>query len=473
MYGKCAVGISSLRHHVHQSALPVIDGIIGIGIPCVISHTVKCQLGSLAMFHRIALYTCHFIFGKIGSQTVDRTLKQYVAAIVGHRVIPPVQCGALDTGIDKIKCLVSEVAAHHGTCPEHLHVGVQFTAINGKLTILSGLRPQLRIVSRTNHQIGHIALSLDKITGEIVQQFHLLLGIGTLALYIIKEYCKRTHTEVVHHIELVDQAVIVLLVPAYILPGMYRPHEIDMVTFGILHKFTDIFSFIGRIGLTPVWRAVVRVILRTIDVIVHLVLSIKIKQRHAHLMRPWRAIESLYHTTVLHLGIVIDHHHRQLITTLRHFTCKNLTQCLQSVESATLIKSGYLHLFRTNIKKIGSRHLFHTGFTRFLGTEINGQWQSGRSLFKETYRTGKFLLLIFNLESATCIEHTGIRTLNTLRSGVNHKALMIHFMTRHRLKSLNLAALRRQIEVRFLSYGSKRHHSHCHSRKQQFKSLHI
>lgn len=123
------------------------------------------------------------------------------------------------------------------------------------------IRPEAGIIGRTHHERCNIALSLHKLLSQAVQEFRLLDRVGTLAGNIIKEDSERTYTEVVHQVELVNQVLIVFLVPLDVLSRMDSPYEIYTVATASLYEFADVLSLFLRIRQAPVRAAVIRIIL--------------------------------------------------------------------------------------------------------------------------------------------------------------------------------------------------------------------
>lgn len=127
-----------------------------------------------------------------------------------------------------------------------------------------------------------------------------------------------------------NQILIVFLVPLDILSRMDSPHEVYSVAATSLNEFADVLSLFLRIRQAPVRTTVIWVILRTIEIGVHLVLSVIVDEGKTHLMRPRFAIETFYHTTVWKIRVVITGGVRHL--TLRHLAAYNLAQSLQTIE---------------------------------------------------------------------------------------------------------------------------------------------
>ena len=65
---------------------------------------------------------------------------------------------------------------------------------------------------------------------------------------------------------------------------MDGPYEIDPVPAASLDEFADVACFILRIWQTPVRTAVIRIVLRTVQITIHLVLSVEIYEGKPYFM---------------------------------------------------------------------------------------------------------------------------------------------------------------------------------------------
>ena len=153
--GEGAVSLMSLRGEVNQTALPVVDGIVVGYVPVVVSHTVECELRSLAVFHRIRQYARSHLLCDVGFQAVCRALHDDMAGIVGNGEVPPVVSRALDTRVDE-------------------------------RTIWSRFSPKLRVVGRADNERSNVALCLHELFCEAVHECHLLLRVSTLAVDVVE-----------------------------------------------------------------------------------------------------------------------------------------------------------------------------------------------------------------------------------------------------------------------------------------------
>ena len=120
VYGKCAVGIVSLRRNVNKRALPVVDSVVCRNVPVIVSNTIESELRSLAVLHRIAQYSACLLSGEVGLKSVHRTLHNDMAGIVSHGEVPPIVSRALNARVYKVESLLCQVRANHSTRPEHI-----------------------------------------------------------------------------------------------------------------------------------------------------------------------------------------------------------------------------------------------------------------------------------------------------------------------------------------------------------------
>ena len=118
-------------------------------------------------------------------------------------------------------------------------------------------------------------MAVDEVVVHIVQQFGLLVCLGSLAPDVVKEDGKRTYAESVHHLEFVYKVVAVFVVPLDVHARVDSPVEVYAVLLSHLVKLLYAVGFLGRVGLAPL-VAVIGVVLRSVDVGVHLVASIEL-----------------------------------------------------------------------------------------------------------------------------------------------------------------------------------------------------
>ena len=135
---------------------------------------------------------------------------------------------------------------------------------------------------------------------------------------------------------------------------MDGPYEVNTVAAACLHQFVDVTCLVGRVGLAPVGRAVVRIVLRSVHVFVQLVASIIVDERQAHLMRPWCTVESLHYATQGQVGIVVAGEVRQVHLALRSRRSQNLLHGLDGIEGTTLVIAHDVYALAIDGEEISS-----------------------------------------------------------------------------------------------------------------------
>ena len=144
-----------------------------------------------------------------------------------------------------------------------------------------------------------------EVVGHVVEQTGLLVAFGTLAPDVVKEHGEGTHAELVHAFELVDDVDGVLLDPLDVHAGVYGPDELYVVLTGTLHELVNLAGLLCGVGLTPA-VAVPGVIFRTVDIDVHLLLSVEVELTQAVGVAPRVAVEAFDDASTLYAGVVCD-----------------------------------------------------------------------------------------------------------------------------------------------------------------------
>ena len=395
------------------------------------------------MLHRVAYEAAEILVGQVGLQTIGRTLHDDMACIIGYREVPPVISRALDAGVHPVEGLAGQVTTYHITRPEYIDRWIEGITEDNQRTGWFWIRPETGIIGRTHHERCNIALSLHKFLCQAVQEFRLLHWVGTLARNIIKEDGERAHTEVVHQIELVNQVLIVFLVPLDILSWMDSPHEIYTVAAASLNEFADVLSLFLWIRQAPVRTAVIRVVLRAIEIGVHLVLSIIVDEGKTHLMRPRLAIEAFYHTTVWKIRVVVASGIRHLA--LCHLAVYNLAQGLQAIESATLIVSHNLDTFGISLQAVSTRYRLHASLGSKLLTEIDGQANALGVSGQELHIISKLTFLVNHLDTLLQVESVSSIHIQEMWCRAHDESVMIQFLTRNHVYVLLFRTLAAQV----------------------------
>ena len=98
----------------------------------------------------------------------------------------------------------------------------------------------------------------------------------------------------------------------------------------------------------------IRVVLRTIYILIELVASVVVDEREAHLMRPRFAVESLHYATQGQVGIVVAGEVRQVHLALRSRRSQNLLHGLDGIEGTTLVIAHDVYALAIDGEEISS-----------------------------------------------------------------------------------------------------------------------
>ena len=147
----------------------------------------------------------------------------------------------------------------------------------------------------------------------------------------------------VHNLQLCHEFVAVLVVPFDVNARVYCPVEVHTVLLGYLDELGNAVCLYLGVWLAPL-VAVPGVILRAINVYIHLVATIELQLALACLVAPWCAVETLYCSAERHVGPVGN------CTCLELALLHHAEECLHAVEETLLIVAGndnlllgYLH----------------------------------------------------------------------------------------------------------------------------------
>ena len=175
---------------------PCLVAIILVRIPCVRSHTIDRQQRRFSMFHRIGYKTRHEV-GDVEVVAINRTHEQVVANIVGYREVPPYVCWTLDEVVDPFHAtLFSVTFVHIGNytvaCPHDVDAWIQLSTQGSKISTFY-IRPTLVIFSRTHDERSYIFLYFHELFVNVVQEFGLLVCLGTFPRNVVEEYSIRAN----------------------------------------------------------------------------------------------------------------------------------------------------------------------------------------------------------------------------------------------------------------------------------------
>ena len=225
-----------------------------------------------------------------------------------------------------------------------------------------------------------------------------------------------------------DEVLVILLVPFDILARMNGPDKIHAVVAASLDKLGEVAGFLLGIRQPPVGTAVVGVVLRAVEVGVHLVLPVEIDERHPHLVRPGIAVESLDNAPVRQVGIVIDGHARHFAPTGDR-AAKDLPERLDAIESTALVIPHDAHPVLADRHGIGSRPLLDTVLRRDFGTEIYRQLHPVLAVGDETESVGKLALLVLDVEPLGDGKPRSGDKLQMLRCRIDDQPPMVNLVT--------------------------------------------
>ena len=231
------------------------------------------------MLHRVAHKTTCLVLGELWRKTIYRALHHDVASIVRNREVPPEKRRTLNALRNPSHSALGHVATYSITSPEHVDRWVELLAIHHEATTLGRISPKACVLGRTYDEWCHVALNLHEIVVEDVHKLGLVVRVCAVTLDIVEVHSKGTHAKLIHSLELTEQVLNIRLLPLDILAWVHRPHEVHAVAVARLHQLTNLLCLSLGILLTPIWRAVVWVVLRAVDVVVHLVATIGVDKR--------------------------------------------------------------------------------------------------------------------------------------------------------------------------------------------------
>ena len=283
------------RHEGAEGALPRGGLIVGLGVPSIVGDGEEAHLRGLNVLHGVRAEAAHQ-GGYVQAVAVGLTHQQVVDAIVRHGVVEPDVCLAPNLRVDPVHVgLVDHV--HHGVArPHDTHRGMHALPQRGEV-VASG--PSFIILRGAHHQRCHVFMARHELLVQVVEQVGLLLGTCAFAPDVVEEDAEGPHADAVHRFKFMKNGEAVGALPAYVEAGMNGPNKLHMVGGGTSGEFADACSIVGRVGVSPV-RAVVGVVLGTIDEDVHLLSPHELKETQALGMAVGVAIETLYHAAIGH-----------------------------------------------------------------------------------------------------------------------------------------------------------------------------
>ena len=266
-----------------------------------------------------------------------------VDTVVAHGVVEPDVCLALDLVVDPGHVALVYHVHDAVAGPHDVDVAVHDAAECRQVYAVS---PSAVVLCGADDAWVHVRVCLLKFGCNIVHEFGLLVAVCTVVVpEVVPEYGKCPYAELAHCLELVYDVVPVGLVPLDVLARVDGPHELNLVCLGGVHIACDLCGKVCGILLAP-FALVVCVILRAVDVDVHLLASEHLEESHTVLLAVGVAVVALYKTALWYIGVV-GHggaHHVGL-------RC-HLQECLHSVECTAAVIAGNYYLAFLHCKVI-------------------------------------------------------------------------------------------------------------------------
>ena len=224
---------------------------------------------------------------------------------------------------------------------------------------------------------------------------------------------------------------------------MDSPHEVYSVAATSLNEFADVLSLFLRIRQAPVRTTVIRVVLRTVEIGVHLILSVIVDEGKTHLMRPRFAIEAFYHTTVWKIWVVVAGGVRHL--SLCHLAVNNLAQSLQTVEGTTLVEAHNLDTLGISLQAVSTRNRLYASLGSEFFTEIDSQANALGVGGKKLHVIGKLAFLVYHLDTFLQVESVSSIHIQEMWCRAHDESVMIQFLTRNHVYVLLFRTLAAQV----------------------------
>ena len=238
--------------------------------------------------------------------------------------------------------------------PHDVHVGVELFA--ERLFVVAAVRS--RVVRRAHEQRRDVGLFLDELAVEEVQHLRLFFRLRAFAADVVEEHRERADAERVHRLEffergdhVVGHAVAVGIAPADRGARVERPDEVDVIFARGGDELGDLLRLLGGIFLAPAVRveAGIRVVLRPVDVGVHLVFSVETDLAEAALMLPGLAVKAFDGAAERHVGKIAHDAGLQRAVLLDH-----LRERLRRVEDSVVVARADFDLFRRDGERVGA-----------------------------------------------------------------------------------------------------------------------
>ena len=117
----------------------------------------------------------------------------------------------------------------------------------------------------------------DEVFQNVVGELHLALRLADFAAGVIHQHAEVSHAQVVHLLQFGAECIQLvepfILMPAHGVGGVNGPHETHKIAVGVGNEVFQLGRLLLGIGLVAAAAVVVGIILRGVDVSVHLVAS--------------------------------------------------------------------------------------------------------------------------------------------------------------------------------------------------------
>ena len=181
---------------------------------------------------------------------------------------------------------------------------------------------------------------------HIVEQFGLFLSASAFSGNVIEENSKRTDAEIIHLLEFLHEVVAVFRRPTNVSAGVDSPVEVHAASVRTIHQFTQLTGFLFGIRIAPV-LTVIGIVLRAVDIDVHLVATVEIELAQTVLMAPRTTVETFDGTAEGHIGPVL--HGAFFHLSLGH----HLAQGLHAIIKTAFVTADDHHFFLSDGQIIG------------------------------------------------------------------------------------------------------------------------
>ena len=345
MVGQALHGLGDIGEDAADAVLPRLFGVERGGVPTVVGHAKEANLRGLGLVHRVG-DEAGVERPVLGGEPIGPPQEQVgTTAVVGHRPVPPDVSLTANLGVDPLHRGLGNIGADRVARPHNLDVGIQPSAEGFEV---GAAAPSLVILRGAKNERGDIALCADKLAVDRVQELDLHLGAGTLATDVIEEDREGTHAQRVHPLELLHARLdVAVIAPLNVAPGVDGPDEVDLVLVRHAHELGDVLCLGCGVGVAPTSReAVIGVVLRPVDVGVHLPVAIEAELALARLKAPGLTVEALDRAAEGNRRPVLDRHR------LRLARGKELLEGLGRIEEARAISRRDRHALRRQRQRV-------------------------------------------------------------------------------------------------------------------------